>query len=147
MLKAISLWQPWASLMAQGIKHFETRGRLTHIRGLVAIHAARQHGYPSISFAEFCLQTLGTMDLPLGKVLAVGELWDCWKTEHVTSLREPISAAALSAAELQCGNYEAGRFVWPFRNMVRLKEPVECKGRQGFFNLPPEVEAKVRAQL
>lgn len=39
---AISLWQPWASLMASGHKSIETRSWSTHLRGLVAIHAAKR---------------------------------------------------------------------------------------------------------
>lgn len=39
-MKAITLWQPWASLIAVGAKTIETRGRQTHYRGPLAIHAA-----------------------------------------------------------------------------------------------------------
>ncbi|MCI0391874.1 MAG: hypothetical protein MOB07_24290 [Acidobacteria bacterium] len=39
-LKALSLRQPWASLMAIGAKRNETRGWCTKHRGWVAIHAA-----------------------------------------------------------------------------------------------------------
>ena len=39
-MKAISLHQPWASAVAIGVKQNETRGRKTHVRGRIAIHAA-----------------------------------------------------------------------------------------------------------
>lgn len=39
MLKAITLWEPWASLMAIGAKKNETRGCWTKHRGDIAIHA------------------------------------------------------------------------------------------------------------
>jgi len=39
-MKAISLWQPWASLIAVGAKTFETRSWNTKYRGPIAIHAA-----------------------------------------------------------------------------------------------------------
>lgn len=39
-MKAISLHQPWATAMALGLKKIETRGRLTHVRGQLVIHAA-----------------------------------------------------------------------------------------------------------
>ncbi|MEL6614044.1 MAG: hypothetical protein AAFQ53_18260 [Bacteroidota bacterium] len=39
---ALSLWQPWASLMASGHKSIETRSWYTHHRGLVAICAAKR---------------------------------------------------------------------------------------------------------
>src|SRR5690242_8554312 len=40
-IKAISLWQPWASLMAIEAKRNETRGKPWKYQGDVAIHAAK----------------------------------------------------------------------------------------------------------
>ncbi|HVM07165.1 MAG TPA: ASCH domain-containing protein [Acidimicrobiales bacterium] len=40
-MKAISLWQPWASLIAYGVKTIETRSWSTPYRGRIAIHAAK----------------------------------------------------------------------------------------------------------
>lgn len=40
-MKCISLWQPWASLIAIGAKHCETRSWETLYRGPIAIHAAK----------------------------------------------------------------------------------------------------------
>jgi len=40
-LKALTLWQPWASLLAGGGKMFETRSWKTNYRGPVVIHAAK----------------------------------------------------------------------------------------------------------
>jgi hypothetical protein len=41
-VKALSLWQPWASLIAVGAKTIETRGWSTTYRGPLLIHAARK---------------------------------------------------------------------------------------------------------
>lgn len=40
-MKALTIHQPWASLIAYGFKRFETRGWRTNYRGLVAIHAGK----------------------------------------------------------------------------------------------------------
>ena len=40
-MKAISLWQPWASAIAIGEKTIETRSWWTPHRGALAIHAAK----------------------------------------------------------------------------------------------------------
>jgi hypothetical protein len=37
MIKAISLWQPWASFIPQGLKHYETRSWKTSYRGKLLI--------------------------------------------------------------------------------------------------------------
>ncbi|MFV0399180.1 MAG: ASCH domain-containing protein [Oscillospiraceae bacterium] len=39
-MKAITIWQPWASLLACGAKKYETRSWVTSYRGPIAIHAA-----------------------------------------------------------------------------------------------------------
>lgn len=39
-MKALTLWQPWASLIALGEKRYETRSWATSYRGLLAIHAS-----------------------------------------------------------------------------------------------------------
>jgi len=41
MLRGFTLTQPWASLVAGGAKHNETRDWYTSYRGLLAIHAAK----------------------------------------------------------------------------------------------------------
>jgi len=41
-MKAITLWQPWASLIACGAKKYETRSWYTNYRGKIAIHASKK---------------------------------------------------------------------------------------------------------
>lgn len=143
-MKAISLWQPWASLMAVGAKTIETRGRLTHIRGDVAIHSAMKivDEIPLELQRVLLDYELEGIVLPLGEIVAVVEIYECWTTEHLINLSHP-----LRRVEIKCGDYSPGRFGWATRNLRRLNKPVPCKGRQGFFNLPADVEAKVKAQL
>jgi len=40
-MKAISLWEPWATAIAIGAKKIETRSWATSYRGPLAIHAAK----------------------------------------------------------------------------------------------------------
>ena len=41
-MKAITVWQPWASLLVSGRKRYETRSWATTYRGPIAIHAAKR---------------------------------------------------------------------------------------------------------
>ncbi len=43
-MKALTLWQPWATLVAMEVKKIETRCWTTKYRGELAIHAAK--GFP-----------------------------------------------------------------------------------------------------
>lgn len=94
-MKAITLWQPWASLLACGAKKYETRSWSTKYRGPIAIHAGK-FGYGpyacelSIGFTDTVINALwpGTTDpyaivdnwdeFPKGEIIATAELVNCW---------------------------------------------------------------------
>lgn len=151
-MKAISLWQPYASFMADELKLYETRNRLTHFRGELAICAAQRKSRYMEFGAEIedLILRLGILHwqrtklmsprpalLPLGAVVCVVSVYDC----------QPVEQVRVSPLERLVGDYSRGRFAWLTRDCRQLKTPVPVKGKQGFFNLPPEVEAQVRAQL
>lgn len=60
-MKLISLWEPWASLMAIGAKKIETRSWATSYRGWLAIHAAKRWTAAERDFASdrLCITALG----------------------------------------------------------------------------------------
>lgn len=90
-MKAISLWQPWATLIALGAKTIETRSWQTSYRGPIAIHAAKrltgrrgevlELGEYSIERDAAGLLLRGPIAhpyrLPLGAVVATATLVDC----------------------------------------------------------------------
>lgn len=97
-MKAITVWQPWATLWARGAKQFETRSWATSYRGPIAIHAAAisvprvlKQLFPlgvwsyAPGFEEKTkfLNAVGNAlltpmdELPLGAVIATAELVDC----------------------------------------------------------------------
>lgn len=88
-MKAITIWQPWASLLACGAKKYETRGWATRYRGPIAIHAAKRPFNPldfavfDTPFAQaaqeaFKAAGLSMHRLPFGAVIATAELVNCW---------------------------------------------------------------------
>jgi hypothetical protein len=164
-MKAISLWQPWASLMAIGAKRIETRHWYTHQRGLVAIHAAKRWTREEQSLIEHNgtffaalerhgIDHLSHFPLPLGAIVAVGELIDCKQITTKANLDECDAVAGDGSftlwaegekflkthilpppePERSFGNYEPGRYAWIFEN-VRAIEPIPCKGKQGWFDV------------
>lgn len=148
-IKALSLHQPWASLIALGAKTIETRGWAApgHVVGdLVAIHAAKSttsigpRGYTlgvgtyEVEHDEGGLLLRGDglawpYRLPLGAIVAVARLGTC---ERMTG--ESIST--VSAEEKPFGFYEPGRFAWHLEAVRRLDDPVPYRGAQGLFNVP-----------
>ena len=89
-MKAITIRQPWASLIASSDKKYETRSWPTKYRGPIAIHAGKQDD-PDVF--QFLLCKIATMEqleacgitpetlqkLPHGAVIATAELVNVWR--------------------------------------------------------------------
>jgi activating signal cointegrator 1 len=91
-MRAISLWQPWASAVVLGIKTIETRGKLTHCRGPLLIHAAAKSEYvryfrsmPRIKAAFARCGITDSSQFPLGKIIGRVELEECKKVGYAES--------------------------------------------------------------
>ncbi len=129
-MKAISLWQPWASLWLSPRKVHETRHWQTHHRGWLLVHAAKrfEKSHPSelraILKAEFgeCWYS----DLPAGVLLGVVKLVECHPTEDL----------AVTGDDRACGNFAAGRFAWQRAEYRVFKEPIPYIGHQTIFEVP-----------
>lgn len=147
-MKTISLWQPWATLMASGAKRIETRSwkpnGLKHGE-LLAIHAAKRWTAEERDICEDspfreCLGEAamrGLWDLdkpPLGCMVAVARF-----DRTVPTLGGGIDWDNMSDEEYAFGNYSAGRFAW-FFSEVRPLLPISAKGAQGIFDWQPPTE-------
>jgi hypothetical protein len=133
-MKAISLWQPWASAMALGLKSIETRHWPTRVRGTVAIHAAKRWTRDEREEAEDFARLFNApslLDPPLGSIIAIGNLVTCWRVEEWRGV--------VSDQERAFGNYADGRYGWRFEAIQALAEPIPYRGAQGFFDVPDEL--------
>lgn len=117
-MKALSIKQPWASMIADGEKTIETRTWPTRYRGELAL----------------CASATPRGQGPTRAVLAVANLVSC----------RPMVEADEGRA---CCDIYPGAFSWVLANVRRLAEPVPIKGQLGVFELPSEVEAAVRAAV
>lgn len=142
-IKALSLWQPWASLVALGAKRIETRNWRTPYTGPIAIHATKTwvEGTASLALQEPYRGALGAAgvkflrDLPLGAVVAVATLAGCVQTDVLLRDR----SYGVTPQEEAFGDYGEGRWGWLLRDIRRLPEPIPAKGAQGLWEWePPE---------
>lgn len=109
-MKALSLWNPWATLLVSGRKRVETRGWPMHHRGPLLIHAAKKW---DIHLQAICLdepfrQCLAEFGVPpaphtwtsadmaarkagwgmgFGAVVGRVDVVDCYRTEQVSTGR------------------------------------------------------------
>jgi hypothetical protein len=147
-MRALSLTQPWATLVALGIKTIETRSWLTSYRGVLAIHAAKGlPGYARDSWHLNCwvraaLQQAGyasVEELPRGVVLAIATLAYVYPVERIRSDLSPLEEAL--------GDYSSGRYAWGLTGVRRPAEPVPARGALGLWAWsPPNGWAEGRRQ-
>ena len=159
-MKAITLTQPWATLMALGEKHYETRGWPTNYRGDLAIHAAKGWTADDRDLCrddDFALaltrglgcgreEAIASVDAARGHVLAVVDLVGCHATDgYLAALTDDGPRPA--PLEANFGNYTAGRYAFATTNLRPLARPVPMRGMLSIYALPPEVEAEIAVQL
>lgn len=146
-MKALTLTQPWASMVAIGAKRIETRSWSTRYRGPLAIHAAK--GFPRFA-QEFAnsgvvlhsmksallfsrqLRTFFTESgkwsfNPRGVVLATCELTTVARTESL-KIGDLVGGVELTELEYALGDYSPGRFAWVLSGLRILEAPVQARG-------------------
>jgi activating signal cointegrator 1 len=149
-MKAITILQPWATLIALGEKQFETRGWATKLRGQLAIHAGKkidrevcqQEPFRSVLAAHgYTADNLAT-----GAVVAVANLTECWQiigesdvpASGTVVLNDSSGARMLGITrysnERKFGFYSTGRFAWQLALVRKLPEPIPTKGQQRLWN-------------
>lgn len=142
---ALTLWQPWATLMATGAKRIETRSWPCPA-GLIgkplAIHAAKnfrkedQQLCMSDPFFQPLYQDVGGPGyqvpdkLPLGAVVAVVRVTAC---EPTAKIRRIARSAPMPEQERAFGDYTDGRYGWFTELLRRFEEPIPARGAQGLW--------------
>ena len=108
-MKAISLWQPWATLIAVGAKRLETRSWESRYQGELAIHAAKRwtaDAHDLIQESPF-REALQGHRMPRGVIVAVVRLTGCLRTARpcltVNLLDQPIEQIITEARDAHLG--------------------------------------------
>lgn len=134
MIKALTVMQPWATLIAIGAKRIETRPRNMHYRGPLAIHAGKSIQHLSMWVTEpmrTVLREAGITSpdqLPLGAVLCIVDIVDV-----VPIVRSPH----IATNERHFGDYTPGRYGIVLSNVRMFDTPIQCSGKQGLWNWQP----------
>ena len=140
-MKALTLHEPYASLIAHGWKEVETRDWYTSYRGPLAIHAGLRKPDPTEqSRIVFILGHRGQELPPLtfGAVVCVCQLVAClpaplaeYKAKQLKEWFEPKHGWEV---ERQFGNYDSGRWAWILRDVQRLDRPLAVRGLRKLWN-------------
>lgn len=159
-MKTLSLWQPWATLIAIGAKQYETRSWGTSYRGPLVIHAAKsEQGLRDFAAEVFSVRQMGQSlerfplvkflpgvlsphmplkdhslrNLPRGAAICVVDVVDCIRMtdDFIASMTEQEQAFGL---------WQPGRYAWHLSNPRRFYAPIPMRGSQGLFESAPPLK-------
>lgn len=128
---ALTVYQPWASLIACGFKEFETRGwpaPQKYIGQLIALHAAKQWSTQEqrwLTVYQKKFPEIGELAVPRGCIIAMCRLVEVVPAEL---LRETVNPR-----ERSMGNFDAGRYGWRLEVVKRAEPPIPAAGKQGIW--------------
>jgi hypothetical protein len=131
-MRALGLWQPYASLIALGIKTLETRPWKCQ-PGPVMICSTQKLVLPTFDDVGQRIRDRGFQidisDFPLGVMLCVVDILECRLCDQIDDEELACASVRIGHAE---GNLKFG-FVLGEPKQVKHK-PVKC--RQKWFNVP-----------
>lgn len=139
-MKALSLTQPWASLIVNRHKHIETRDWRTNFVGRIAIHASKANTASDRDYAgELFKQGLvePVTHMPHGAIIGTAYVMGCRVTTDIVS--------QIGAREQSFGDYGPNRFAWFLTDAYRLEQPIPCKGALGLWTVPPDIVTQLEA--
>lgn len=122
-MKALSIRQPWAWLIANGLKPVENRGWYTAFRGPFLIHASKTIDYDGVTWVRRAIAIELPSSFALGGIVGKAVLTGC--VEELESIW----------------------FFGPQGFLIAEPKPlplIECPGRLGFFDVSPAVAEAVR---
>lgn len=147
-MKALTLYQPWASLVAIGAKTIETRSWKTDYRGPLLIHAAKRWDKDLQSEHLKAHDILSVMGWPypeaerlydagpLGAFVAACILADCREMHE-----------APDDLNRRFGFFGPGRYGWILEDIRALAVPVPFNGAQGLWLVPRDMQEYVAMHL
>lgn len=162
-IPAITIHQPWATLIALGAKRFETRSWQTQMRGTLAIHAGR--ATESLDQLDDYLQDARawTNEQWRSAVLAGGMGRYAYHAAKVLTTHNIVRASQFPRGSVVClcelvachpvetlsdlsnqerafGDYSPGRYAWELQLIQLFQPPVWARGAQGVWGWQPPAE-------
>lgn len=167
----LTLWRPWGAsifgwtrangVLVPGPKRIENRpwpapARLIGQR--VAFHEGKTWDRGGVeTMRRLGFEPPMPEEWPSGVIVGVARIVDCVDVESATA--SIVSTYGCIGGDEGAGGendeletllddpYCFGPFAWVLDERVRLATPVPCKGAQGLWRLPADVDAAVRGQI
>ena len=122
-MRVITLKQPWATLVAEGIKKYEFRSWKINYRGEILIHAGK--GIDLEAMKKFSNLNL---EFPHSRILAKIKILDCIK------LDAKVNKAIINENKLVYGNkHDRTGYAWKLEVVEKIRNSQEISGKQGIW--------------
>lgn len=125
-MKVLSIKEPYATLIKDGVKIYETRSWKTNYRGEIYIHASLTQSKSETY--ETAIKYLKSEPNP-GYILCLCKLVDC-----IPMTKEFIDYINRETKEAEYGRYSEDRYAWKLELIEVLNEPIKAKGKLGIWN-------------
>lgn len=145
-MKALTIWQPWATLIAEGLKPYEFRGwpaPASLVGQRIAIHAgARPVKRPEVRLLLMQLRRDGGFGTGLsvaGSIDLLDRVFMGLSLPHsaivcTAIMGKPIRAADIPGQEGDSDRIDHSKWGWQLSDIHRMQPPVPATGAQGFWN-------------
>ena len=124
-MKVITLKQPWATLVAEGLKKYEFRSWKLNYRGEILIHAGK--GVDKEAIKKFVHLNL---NYPQSKIIAKVKILDC------IALNNEINRQIIEENELVYGHkHDKTGYAWKLEVVEKIEDNKVISGKQGIWNI------------
>lgn len=141
-MRALTISQPWASIIATGDKFVENRTWATPYRGALLIHAGKGTQY--LTKQELAKH-------PTGCILAVCRLLECVEVATLCNRihrNHPYPNLTMSRMlEVSQHEYTEGPFAFVLSELQTFTDPIPCGGAQGLWIPSAEIMDAVKRQM
>ena len=126
-MRVLSLKEPFATLIKDGVKKIETRSWKTNYRGELYIHASLTK--INIEKRHELLELIKDKTFSYGYIICKCQLKECiyMNKDFIEDIKKN------NYQEYICGEYKEGRYAWILDEVEILKEPIRLKGKLGIW--------------
>lgn len=143
-MKVLSIRQPYASFIIDGIKTVETRPYVTQYRGRIGIHSSLkwsatdegvEHYLDSIRYEKRFQRYLYNRDaMPTGFIIGTVAIVDCVPAfDWCEARNKAASTYPEYAREWALGDLSSDRYAWVLKDPRLLQTPIRANGALRFW--------------
>ncbi len=122
-MKALTIKEPWASLIISNYKTYEFRSWKTNYRGKILIHAGLSLEKNELKYFEDY-----NLNYQCGNIIGEATITDC------ILVTKEFNQKLLDINNKVYKNNHENLYAWKLENIVKYENPIPIKGKLGLWN-------------